>query len=392
MNAPENNSAPYTVPRQWRIAFWLMIAVGATGALVAAASDMRQLAFSWLVCFMFFLSLMLGALFLVLMHHLFDASWSVPIRRVLEHIACFSFPRLAILFVPVCSFVSYTHPQQDHLGAFGVLSMFCLAVWAGLSWRLRALSIAQDFSGEAQLTIQMRRWSAGGIVLYAITVTIASTLWLENASGPWHSSVFGIGYFASSVWMALPAVWVAAALLRKTNPLRKVVGDNQLYSLGTLCLAFTVFYAYIAYCDYLIVWNGNIPVETWRYAARQQGGWKLFGILLLIGHFAVPFLLLLRTDWKLKFAVMAPLCAWVWLMHYCDLKFQLGPVVHASGPGGWLADVSCFLFFGGFLAQNVCRAFCAHAPYPIRDPRLAESLGIHQPPTTDIATAPLRAK
>lgn len=69
--------------------------------LLGLALNPRQLAFSWLLAFMVWLSLGLGALFLVIVHHLFDAVWSVSIRRFCEHLACLLFPWLALLFLPV---------------------------------------------------------------------------------------------------------------------------------------------------------------------------------------------------------------------------------------------------------------------------------------------------
>lgn len=375
-----------------RLVPWILMLAGGLGSGIAAAADLRQFAFSWLLAFMFFLSLVLGALFMVLTHHLFDASWSVPIRRLLEHLACLSFPAMAVLFLPVGLLAPKIYPQGGvTMPAFWITALFCFSVWAILSRRLRHWSLEQDATGAAECTFKMRRCSAVGVVFFAVTLTLASVVWMEAASREWRSTIYGVWYFAASLWVTFPTVYLLAAFLKR-GPLSAVLRDEQFYFLGTLSLAFTIFYAYIAYSQYFIIWNGNLPAETFWYAARQQGGWKGLGALLLIGHFFVPFLLLLRIDWKLKLRVMLPLCLWAWLMHFCDLQFQIIPVLHPDGPRGLGVDVACFLFFAGVLAETARRYFNAHPPYPQRDPRLAESLGIHLPPTTDIATAPQRAK
>jgi hypothetical protein len=100
-------------------------------------------------------------------------------------------------------------------------------------------------------------------------------------------------------------------------------------------------------------------------------------MLLVFGHFALPFLLLLRIDAKLSLPVMIPLCLWVWLMHFCDMSFNIMPVLHPSNFVLHWMDVACMMFFAGVLALVFIRYFNSHPPYPVKDPRLGEALGVH---------------
>lgn len=383
----------------WRLWSWTLIGVGGAGTVIAALSDARQFAFSWLVAFMFFLSIVLGSLFLTLMHHLFDAAWSTPIRRVLEHLACLAFPTMTVLFVPIALLRPqlYAGLSPDSTGGlssstFWWVSGGCLAIWGFLSLRLRRLSLGQDKTGDAAITWSMRRYSIVGVFLFAITLTLAASVWMEALAAQWHSTIYGVWYFAACMWITCPTVYVVAALLARSGPLKSVFREEQRYYLGTLSLAFTIFYAYIAYSQFFIVWNGNLPNETFWYIARQGGGWATLGWIIILGHFVVPFLLLLRIDWKLRLKLMLPLCLVMWVVHFCDLQFQIMPAIQPAGPQRLWANVACLLFVAGILSLAFRRSYIAHAPYPMRDPRLAESLGLHLPPTTDIATAPQRAK
>ena len=165
--------------------------------------------------------------------------------------------------------------------------------------------------------------------------------------------------------------------------------------IGSLFLAFTVFWAYINFGQYFIVWNANMPEETFWYVLREKGSWDIMGkYVIIFGHFFVPFLMLLRIDWKLKLVTMLPLCAWAWLMHFFDLQFQIMPALHPNGflSAGLLADLACIMFFGGVLAKVFIGSVLRHPLYPQRDPRMSEALDVYVPPPSHISIAPERAK
>ena len=142
--------------------------------------------------------------------------------------------------------------------------------------------------------------------------------------------------------------------------------------------AFTVFYAYIAFSQYFLIWNANIPEETFWYVKREVGSWKQIGMLLIFGHFVFPFLSLLRIDAKLNLSLMVPLAAWAWVMHFCDMSFNVMPVLHKIGFMVHALDLTCMAFIGGVLATVFLKYFNAHPPYPLKDPRLGESQGVPQ--------------
>lgn len=379
--------------------------IGGALAVAGAVIDLKQFAFSWLTAFMFFLSLGLGGLFLTILHHLFDASWSVPVRRVNETFAAL-LPWMAGLFLPIAALAPFQlYPwmqmllrhETDHalhakyplftLPMFYVVAGLCFAVWALLANRLRHWSLKQDETGSAECTYKMRFFSAWGIFAFAFTLTLAAIMWMKALQHQWFSTMYGVQYFAASVWTTLATLYLVTMILKRQGPLRPVIGMSQFYFIGSLLFAFTVFYAYVTFSQYFIIWNANMPEETFFYVLREQGrwynpfSWWTLGLIIIFGHFFVPFLALLRIDLKLKFGWMTPLCIWAWLMHLGDMYFNIKPVVHAGGINPfwiWL-DLGCLAFMAGFLTKVWLKTYNAHPPYPQKDPRFAEALGVYVP-------------
>jgi hypothetical protein len=381
-----------------------MILIWAGGALSLAGflASPREFAFSWLLAFMFVLSLCLGAFFLVLVHHLFDAGWSVPIRRFCEHIATI-LPWLAIPFIPIALMAKTLYPWMsmdphlDHalgakqplfsVAAFYVVSAACFVIWWFFTSRLRYWSLRQDETGDALPTYRMRFYSGLGVVFFAVTLTMAAVMWMKGMEHQWFSTMYGVYYFAGSVWMTIATVYVITHLLDRQGVLSQVLHEHQYYFLGSLMFAFTVFYAYIHFSQYFIIWNANMPEETFWYIVREKGTWFYVGLVIIFGHFFIPFLALLRIDVKNVFKVMFPLCLWAWLMHWVDLSFNILPVAHRDGfPFAWLwLHVGTWAFMVGYVALIFLKKYANHPPYPLKDPRLIEAMGLYHPVATQIS-------
>jgi hypothetical protein len=389
---------------RWRNVPMILVAIGGVISLIGAAFFTRQFAYAWLLAFMFFLSLCLGSLFLILAHHLFDAGWSVAIRRFCEHIASLLFPWMALLFLPIAflaksiyPWMTEANPQRDHalaakqplfsLPMFYVVAAVCFLVWWLLSNRLRFWSLEQDKTGEAKPTYRMRFYSGIGIFLYALTLTLGAIMWMKGLQHQWFSTMYGVYYFAGSAWMTLATAYVITMVLDRLGVLTEVLHEHQYYFIGSLLFAFTVFYAYIHFAQYFIIWNGNMPEETFWYVVREKGTWWYIGLIIIFGHFFVPFLALLRIDVKHVFSFMVPLCVWAWMMHWIDLSFNIMPIPYPNGfPWQWVwLHIGCWAFMAGFLSMLFLREYHKYPPYPIKDPRLIEAMGLFHPVPTQIS-------
>jgi len=402
---PANSHASLDLTK-WRNVPATLMGVGFVLALIgffAGHHDHREFGYAWLLAFMFFLSLCLGALFLVIAHHLFDAGWSVPIRRFCEHIASLLFPWMALLFIPIALLAKTLYPwmnvnpQTDHalaakLPLFTVRSFYVVAVvlflvWWMLSNRLRYWSLQQDKTGAALPTYRMRFYSAIGIFLFALSLTLGAIMWMKGLQYQWFSTMYGVYYFAGSVWMTLGTAYVITMVLDRLGVLSEVLHEHQYYFLGSLMFAFTVFYAYIHFSQYFIIWNGNMPEETFWYVVREKGTWWYVGLVIIFGHFFIPFLALLRIDVKNMFRFMVPICVWTWLMHWMDLSFNIMPVPYPNGfPFAWVwLNLGCWAFMAGFLSWRFLKEYAKHPPYPVKDPRLIEAMGFYHPVPTQIS-------
>jgi hypothetical protein len=400
------NNSPARAPLElgrWRNVPLLLMAVGGAIALLGYFINPTQFAFQWLLAFMFFLSFGVGALFLVLMHHLFDAGWSVAIRRFCEHIITLLFPAMAVLFIPVALLaprlfrwmhdnpsLSYSLRVKQPIFTrpmFYLISGLCFLVWWWLTRGLRRWSLRQDQTGEALCTYRMRAYAAVGIILFALSVTVAAIFWMMALQYQWFSTMYGVYYFAGSVWVTLATAYMITMVLDRQGVLREVLHEHQYYFIGSLLLAFTVFYAYIAFAQYFIIWNGNMPEETFWYVLRERGTWWWIGMVMIFGHFFVPFLGLLRIDVKSNFAYMTGIGIWAWLMHWVDMAFNVLPAAKPEGfPWQWLwLSFGCWAFMGGLLTLLFLREFGKYAPYPIKDPRLIEAMGLYHPVPTQIS-------
>ena len=188
-------------------------------------TQLKQFGYAYLTAYMFCLSLCLGAMFIVILNHLFDAQWMIPIRRFLEHIACLLFPTMFILWIPIGVLAEHIYPwmtidpDHDHAlhtkvilfnkTAFYVVSVLLFAVWGFIAHGLRRASLAQDKDGAAVHTRTMRKYAAGGIFLFAFSLTGAAIYWMKSLQHQFFSTMYGVVYFAGSVWVtAITTYWL----------------------------------------------------------------------------------------------------------------------------------------------------------------------------------------
>jgi hypothetical protein len=368
--------------------------LGLAGIVVSAllgARDPGQFYFSWLVAFLFWLSIALGALFFVLTHFVTKASWSVVLRRQAENVMG-TLPVFALLFVPIVlgmhDLYHWTHADavaHDPLlagksaylntGFFLARAAACLAVWALLaSWFARR-SVDQDRTGDVPTTLGLIRYSAPALFAFALTVTVASIDWMMSLDPHWYSTMFGVYYFAGCLVGFFAFMNLLAAAMQRAGLFRGTLTTEHFHDLGKLLFGFTVFWAYIAFSQYFLIWYGNIPEETVFYARRMQGSWETLSAMLAWGHFGVPFLFLMSRHAKRRTATLVAGSVWVLVMHLIDLYWIVMPVHRPAGAAPGLVDLAALVAVGGVFLAALGWLLRRRALIPVRDPRLAESLG-----------------
>jgi len=368
-------------------------AVAVVGIVVCAVlgpGNPKQFYFSWLVSFLYFLSLALGGLFFVLIQYASQGSWGIVVRRIGETIFT-TMPVMAVLFVPVLFGLHDLFPwsvpgaaEHDALlqwkspflnvTFFVIRAAIYFVSWSAIAIVYYSRSRGQDLTGDAAVSARLRRFSGPAIIVMALTSTFASIDWIVSLSPRWYSTMFGVYFFAGSFigFIALMSVLVPA--MRRAGLLETVVTPEHLHDLGKFLFAFMCFWAYIAFSQFLLIWYGNLPEEAVWYKARITASWKMVSILLMVGHFGVPFLYLMGRTVKRHAATLALGGAWLLAMHFVDLYWQVMPTLHPEGVRVTLLDIAALAAVGGCFVAAMGWLMRRQALVPLRDPRLPESL------------------
>jgi hypothetical protein len=369
---------------------WIGAVVGAVG-LVGSLTTSRgaDFYFSWLVAFLYFLSIALGALFFVLVLFACRAGWSVTLRRVVENVMA-TLPLFAVLFVPVWlgrhELFIWTDPAElaKHAalrgkspylneGFFAIRAIIYFLCWGGLATYFSSQSQKQDESGDERITRRLQAVAAPGIIVYGLTVTLASVDWIMSLEPEWASTMFGVYYFAGSLLSAFAFIVVAIAFIHSRGLLRGIVTTEHVHDVGKLLFAFVVFWTYIAFCQYFLIWYANVPEETAYFMDRSRGGWPTVAKLLAVGHFAIPFFFLMPRAVKRSGLLVAG-SLWLLAMHFMDLYWCVIPVHREESAHLGISDVTAMLAVGGFFLATFGWVSSRRALVPVRDPRLAESM------------------
>ncbi|HUU82642.1 MAG TPA: quinol:cytochrome C oxidoreductase [Phycisphaerae bacterium] len=348
---------------------------------------------SYLVSFCYFLSLALGALFFVVLQHLTRSGWSVVVRRLAEGIAG-SVALLAILAVVVVLGMGYLYHWTDpdtvagdqllqwkrpylHPTFFVIRLGVYFAVWVLLARFFFNNSVRQDETGDVALTLRMQWFSAPAMVLLAVTLTFASFDLLMSLEPHWYSTIFGVYYFAGGVVGFFGLIALTGILVQRSGRLTRAINEEHYQDVGKLIFAFVVFWAYIAFSQYMLIWYANIPEETTWYLDRQSGGWAAVSLVLLFGHFVVPFLALISRQPKRHPRILVAAAVWVLVMHWIDIYWLVMPGTRFADGGRvpfHVMDLLCFIGLGGLFVAAVVHRLQGHSLIAQCDPRLPESL------------------
>ncbi len=394
-------------PNKW-------LALGGVGLLVALVGffvDTRMAAYSYLIGLLFATSVAIGMLFLVMIHHIFDAQWSTVIRRQAENFLS-ALPWFGLLFLPLfvltyavdqgtiwiwmdpsASLHGHGTVGEDILlqkkewwlaeWFFWSRAVLFFATWIYFASRLRRNSFAQDLDGQAAHTHSNRKLAAAGLIAVALTWSFAGFDWIMSLEYHWFSTMFGVWFFANAMRAALAVLVLTAAYLVAKGPLRGIFNTKHLHDLSTLSFAFTVFWGYITFSQYFLIWNANIPEETFWYNNREEGVWWAVSMFLIFGHFLVPFLFMLQFPLKTKYPPMVFMACWILFMQLFDIIFNVLPSLkdgdgHVaqlfSSPLNLVWIAASVFGFAGITLWSYWTSYYKVKIIPIRDPRIGECL------------------
>src|SRR4029077_3030881 len=272
-------------------------------SFIGAFKSPVQFSYSWLFAFIFFFTLCIGCLFWTIVHHVTDAEWSVVVRRQLENIALLM-PVLAVLFLPIWIWRHYLYrwmnipPGVDQgLDAkrgylnwefFALRAIFFFVALTIVAYLLRRFSVRQDRDGNPQFTIWMRKAAFLGLPIFALCLTFGAFDGLMSLNYHWFSTMWGPYIFAGTAGSSMSLLVLVVTALRQAGYL-KVVTLEHYHIMGKWMLAFSVFWAYIGFSQYMLYWYANIPEKTEYYLVRNTESWWPLSLLLVVGRFFGPF-------------------------------------------------------------------------------------------------------
>lgn len=383
----------YVVSQRMKTVIAVCIFLGLAGFVVGLMRDPSRVWMAYLISFFYFVSLALGGLFFTAIQHVTKAGWSVNIRRLCESYTAFlPFAAIAagvfLVGAPkLYLWLDSAKVAQDHLlqhkagylnGTFFVVRLFIFfAIWLLFSKLMVGGSIKQDSTGDQKITLSMVKYGVIFLLLFALSYSFFSVDLLMSVEPHWFSTIYGVYCFAGMFQITMATTILLIIYLQKKGLLAGFVDDNHMHDLGKFLFAFTVFWAYVAFSQYMLIWYANLPEETGFIMTRTEGAWLPVSLLLLVGKFIVPFLALLPRWAKRTPMHLAAVSVWLLIMQFVDLYWLVYPAYFEEHIKFGLYEVLIFMGFMGLFLLAMTRFLSRNHLVPIKDPRIQESLHHH---------------
>ncbi len=329
--------------------------------------------------------------------YLANGTWAVTMRRIPEAMTAWLLPGGALaLLVGVGAHSLYHWSHEDAVAADALLSHKAPFLNMGMFWALSGLSFLlwvvfaalivgasrrQDRDGGMSATRTNRALSALFLVVFALTLSLVSFYYLLSLEAHWFSTMFAVLVFTDLVQTGLAYVALAAGLVMMAGRLEGFLTENHLHSLGKMLFAATGFWAYIYFCQFMLIWYANIPEETVYFLRRQENGWLPYLLVLPLLKFVVPFLLMVPREVKRNPRTLALISVLVLFAQFWELYLMVGPALghgeeaaHAHLP---IVEFAATLGFLGLFTLVFGWSLARHDAVPAKDPALLECLEYH---------------
>jgi hypothetical protein len=309
------------------------------GAFLGDETSKEQALRGWLIGFVFWGGIGIGSVGILTLQYLTGGSWGLVIRRILEA-GTRTLPLVALMFAPIFLGASllyeWTHVGNDKVliwkapylnpTLFLIRAIIYFAFWSAVAYFYNKWSHQQDQGGDNWNVLDKAGRIAGPtMVFFALAVSFAAIDWVMSLDPHWFSTIFGLLYLCGWGLSTFSFVIALSAWLATKEPMNRVLGAPHFHDLGKLTLALVMVWAYFNFSQYLIIWSGNLPEETPWFIRRQHGGWGIVGLILVLFHFAFPFLLLLSRDLKRNARYLSWVAIFVLIMRIVDLFWQIAP-------------------------------------------------------------------
>lgn len=354
--------------------------------------DPARTAFAYLAVYVYLVSIAVGALLFLMICHAMRAGWPVAVRRLVEAIVKTQ-PLLLVLFIPILfglrALYPWIHPEteidpHDHallihkapylnLGFFLARTALYFVIWIVVGHLLCRWSEAKDRDPAIAVNHRLYALGGGAIPVVGLAMTFASFDWIMSLYPLWFSTMFPVYYFAGGALGAVAVLTLVTAIADRRG-LLPGVNPSHYYALGRLLLTFTVFWAYCAFFQILLIWEGNKPDEVVFYLKRIHGPWATVSAILVLVQFVIPFFILLNYRIKRVPGSLAAVAVWLLIAHYIDVQWLVVPEIQPGGSPYSFFDLGAILAEGGLTVAFAVHRLRGLPLLPINDPGLAKAL------------------
>jgi len=380
---------PFDFSTKHKVTCLIMLLVGVAGFVLTLLSDAQRAWQAYLLAFFLVTSISLSSLFFLALQHLTSAQWSVNIRRLFEALAAFL--PVSILFMGLFLIGApelYKWLQPDvvandallqhkapylNMTFFAIRALIYFLGWAFFYKKLTAGSIKQDETGEDSLIKKLVPYSVLFIMFFALSYSIASVDLIMSLDAHWFSTIFGVYTFSGSMQAMFATVILLMLYICKKGWFQEMVTLDHLHDLGKFLLGFTIFWAYIAYSQYMLIWYANIPEETLFFYHRSEGAWAVVSLSLLVFKFIIPFLLLLPRWAKRTPKYIAVVSVLVILTQVLDLFWLIYPNFDEHHVHFAIPEITALIGFFGVFVFTTFNFLSKHKLIPVKDPRIKNS-------------------
>jgi hypothetical protein len=363
---------------------------------IGKGDHFQRFFFSYLTAFAWCLSIAVGGLFFVLVQHVTRARASVAYRRIGEIITQ-TFPILLVMslviLVPMLLGNStlykwmepdpvtahHIHHKHTWLSApfFAARIIFYLVVMAGMSRWFYKTSVKQDETGDAALSDKLRVASGPAILVYALVTAMLGFDLLMSLEPVWFSTIYGVWFFGGGLMAFYAFLALATMAIQRSGRLVHSVTTEHYHDMGKMMFAFLFFWAYVSFSQFMLIWYGNMPEETFWYWPRMFTEWKWVSWFILVFHFVLPYPVLM-SRWTKRIAVSrAVLAVWLLVAHYVDLYWNVMPSYDSDSITFGAIDLGTFLLAFGLFLAALGRALGKGNLIATKDPTLGASLSFH---------------
>jgi hypothetical protein len=383
----------YPIPGMMLPVCLVLIVIGLVTFIAGLSSNPERIWPAYLTSFFYFTSLSLGGLFFAAILSVTKAGWGVTIRRFVEAFASFlpvAFVLGIVLLIGSEHLYVWLNPEivaKDELlqakaaylnkGFFFTRTVLFFALWLVFGFVIVGRSLKQDETGDENLTNRTLGWAIAFLIVFALSYSLFSVDVLMSLHPHWFSTIFGVYCFAGLFQSTMAFAVLFIANLVRTNALPQYINENHLHDVTKLMFAFTVFYAYIGFSQFMLIWYANLPEETTFFLHRAHGGWMAVSMSLLVFKFIVPFLALLPRWAKRTPAHASAVAILLLIMQYVDNFWLVYPNFFEGHLVFSLWEVGVFAGFLGAFLLVVTRFLKKYSVIPVKDPRLHEALHHH---------------